>query len=77
LGERASGIAIEDALAALHELYEDAYPVAVGAGEISAYQAALIGKVEKNDAELARLYREAQVKIADFFEAWFDGKAKV
>ena len=77
LRERASGIAVEDALAALHELHEDAYPVAVGAGEISAHQAALIGKVEKNDIELARHYREAQVKIADFFDAWFDGKAKV
>ncbi len=67
---------VQDALTALHTLYSSAYPVNITAEEVSAYQQALIGKVENNDAELANDYRAAQAKIAAFFDAWFDGKAK-
>lgn len=59
------------AVAALSEIYAEAYPTAIGAEAVAGIVADLVGAVEADDPALRARYRGVHGKVGAFFDAWF------
>ena len=55
----------------LDRIYSDAYPVRIGATEISGVIQSLIEAVETDDESTRQAYRASHERIGAFFDAWF------
>ncbi|MGH6815695.1 MAG: type I-D CRISPR-associated protein Cas7/Csc2 [Hyphomicrobiaceae bacterium] len=62
---------VEDVAARLDAEFGREYSAKLSGRTVAELQAGLIGKLEKNDAELAASYRESRVAAGKFFDAWF------
>lgn len=61
------------AVAAIEEIFSEVYPTTMTAAEISKAQTGLIARLEADDPAMRASYKDAQAKVAAYFDAWFDG----
>lgn len=55
----------------LHERLQTAYEVSIQGAEVEAWQAELIDAFNQPGSELEREYKQAQPKVAELFDQWF------